>query len=252
MGEIAIALLIFACLIAASIGSLLFYEYLTPAPHAEATHGVVKSVANIFVVLTSLVLGLMINSAKNTFELVDHNVHAFAINVILLDRTLRAYGPDAETPRQHLLAYVERLWDSRNEARNGPSPEAQKQSATLLAGFLDDMKRLRSTDAERTALWHEAQQLLQKIVELRWTLIEQSEGTLPMPLLALMVAWLMLIFASLGYRAPRNAIVMTTFVLSSGLIAGTIYLILDMSVPFDGPIYVSPAPLQRALAEMKR
>ena len=40
--------------------------------------------------------------------------------------------------------------------------------------------------------------------------------------------------------------------MSAALIAGAIYLILDMDVPFDGTIQVSPAPLERVVAELKR
>ncbi|MGI8526720.1 MAG: DUF262 domain-containing protein [Pseudolabrys sp.] len=69
---------------------------------------------------------------------------------------------------------------------------------------------------------------------------------------ALLAAWLILIFASFGFRAPRNAVVVVSFVVSSALIAGALYLILDMDVPFDGTIQVSPAPLARAVAEMER
>jgi hypothetical protein len=46
-------------------------------------------VATLFVVMTSLVLGLMINSAKNRFEAIDRDLHAFATNLILLDRMMR-------------------------------------------------------------------------------------------------------------------------------------------------------------------
>jgi len=62
----------------------------------------------------------------------------------------------------------------------------------------------------------------------------------------------MLIFASFGYRAPRNAVVVTSFVLASALISCALYLIVDMDSPFDGPIQVSSAPLQRVLAEIRR
>ncbi|CCV15159.1 DUF4239 domain-containing protein [Mesorhizobium sp. STM 4661] len=62
----------------------------------------------------------------------------------------------------------------------------------------------------------------------------------------------MLIFGSFGFRAPRNPIVIGSFVLAAALIACSLYLILDMNVPFSGPIQISPAPLQRALAEMKQ
>jgi len=42
------------------------------------------------------------------------------------------------------------------------------------------------------------------------------------------------------------------FVVSAALIAGALYLILDMDVPFSGPIQISSAPLQRALVELQQ
>ena len=90
------------------------------------------------------------------------------------------------------------------------------------------------------------------VLEMRWVLIEQSEGAIPWPLIAMLVAWLALIFASFGFRAPKNVITLATYVVSAALIAGAIYLILDMDVPFSGPIQISPAPLERALAELQR
>jgi hypothetical protein len=68
----------------------------------------------------------------------------------------------------------------------------------------------------------------------------------------MLTAWLVLIFASFGYRAPRNAVVTLTLVASAALISGSIYLILDMDVPFSGPIKISPAPLLRAEEQMRR
>ncbi|TGS78781.1 hypothetical protein EN821_36925, partial [Mesorhizobium sp. M2D.F.Ca.ET.178.01.1.1] len=91
-----------------------------------------------------------------------------------------------------------------------------------------------------------ATQQLQKVIEQRWVLVEQSEGVIPSPLIALLVAWLMLIFASFGFRAPRNATIVGTFVVSGALVAAAIYLIVDMDSAFSGPIQVSPAPLKRA------
>ena len=92
----------------------------------------------------------------------------------------------------------------------------------------------------------------QNVVRRRWTLIEESEGTIPNSFLIMLTAWLVLIFASYGYRAPRNAVVAITLVISAFLISGSIYLILDMDVPFSGPIKISPAPLLRAEEQMHR
>ena len=69
-------------------------------------------------------------------------------------------------------------------------------------------------------------------------------------MVALLVAWLTLIFASFGFRAPRNATIVCTCLISGALVAAAIYLIIDMDTPFSGPIQVSPAPLQRALAAL--
>ena len=46
--------------------------------------------------------------------------------------------------------------------------------------------------------------------------------------------------------------VVTTFVTAAFLLAGSIYLMRDMTVPFSGPIKISPAPLLRAEEQMRR
>ena len=60
---------------------------------------VVRLVINLFVVMTSLVLGLLINTAKNRFDAINREVHMFATDLILLDRMLQLYGDDAGETR---------------------------------------------------------------------------------------------------------------------------------------------------------
>ena len=127
-----------------------------------------------------------------------------------------------------------------------------KLSELLLNQIGDRLEALAPADAKRLAAQQNATQQLQKVIEMRWVLAEQSEGVLPVPLICLLVAWLTLIFASFGFRAPRNATIVGTFIVSSALAAAALYLIMDMDTPFSGPIQVSPAPLQRALAELKQ
>jgi hypothetical protein len=129
---------------------------------------------------------------------------------------------------------------------------ADRTSESMLEAVGKSLRSIKPETPESVARWKDAQEQFRKIVELRWTIVEQSEGTISMPLVALIVAQLMLIFASFGYRAPRNAVVVTSFVVSAALIAAAIYLALDMDSPFSGPIKVSVAPLQRAIAEMQR
>jgi len=249
MREVPIAILIFFCLLAASLGGRAISERLPSSHRQDDTLNAVRQVASIFVVMTSLVLGLMISSAKNTFEGVDHNVHSLATSLIILDRTLVQFGPETNDTRQRLLDYTKR---AANGARHGDPLLAHQASESLLNDVGKSLRAIKPKNPEQLALWEDARHQFQKVFELRWIIVEQSEGTIPVPLLVMLVAWLALIFASFGYRAPRNPVVTGSFVLSSLLVAGAIYLIMDMDVPFSGPIQVSPIPLQRAITELQQ
>ena len=249
MRETLIAVVIFLCLAMSSLGCLAIYERLPERYRGDDTQNVVRLIAGIFSVMTSLVLGLMINSAKNTLESVDRNIHALAIGLIVLDRTLREYGPEAMPAREHLLKYAQR---AASGTRHDDPFIADRATESMFYDVSNSLKAIEPRDRERIALWQGARQQHQRLLELRWVIVEQSEGTIPAPILIMLVAWLMLIFASFGFRAPRNAVVVTSFLVAAALIAAAIYLIIDMDAPFAGPIQVSPVPLERAVAEMQR
>jgi hypothetical protein len=251
MHEIFVAALIFVCLVGASLGTLLTYGKLAPHHRQEDTNTTVRLVANIFVVMTSLVLGLMINSAKNTFEAIDHNVHAYATALILFDRTAREIGPAANDVHEGLITYVRRAVNV-DETTEDPLVRGDRTSEAMLESVGKSLNAIKPADDQQAALWDDARQQFRKIVEQRWVLVEQSEGSIPPLLIVMLVAWLILIFASFGYRAPRNMVIVTMFVLSAFLISASLYLILDLDVPFSGPIQVSDAPMRRALAEFQQ
>jgi hypothetical protein len=249
MPEGLVAVITFVCLSLASLGSLAMYRRL-PAHHREdETLNVLRLIANIFVVVTSLVLGLLINSAKNTLESVDRNIHAYAADLILLDRSLQHYGSDANAARRALLTYAQR---AANTLYDDDTNVSDRESEGMLNAVGSSMKDLRPQDAEQRALLQSAQQQFIRLVELRWLIVGQSQGTIPTPLVFMVLAWLVLVFASYGFRAPRNALVVTSFLVASLLLAGAMYLILDMDRPFSGPVRVSADPLLRAVTEMQR
>ncbi len=247
MNETVISVLVFGSLIAASLGSAALYHKLPEKHRQSETEEVVRLIANIFVVLASLVLGLMINSARSTFDGVDKAVHAYATELILLDRTMRHYGPETDSARQFLQTYTKQA--AARMAQSDPVLGSRPAEA-LLNDVGNALRALAPADPDHMALKVRLEQRFETIYAMRWALVEQSEGTIPLPLIALTAAWLVVVFASYGYRAPGNPVMTSSFIASAALIAGTIYLTLDMDVPFDGTIQVSPMPLQRALAEM--
>jgi hypothetical protein len=71
MLEVIVPFLLFFCLVMASLGSPMIYMRL-PAHHRdEDTHAIVKLATNLLVLMTSLVLGLMISTAKTTFDTIE-------------------------------------------------------------------------------------------------------------------------------------------------------------------------------------
>jgi len=161
------------------------------------------------------------------------------------------YGPETNDTRQRLLAYVKRAVDGTWRAGSQPLID-DIEAARILTDVGASLRSIKPPDAERAELRAMALERFQKVLEQRWTLVEQSEGTIPAPLIIVVGVWLVLIFASFGYRAPRNIIVVTALLVAAALVSAAIYLIIDMDVPFSGPIHVSPAPLERVIAEMQR
>ena len=107
MSELAVAVLGFLSMMGAALLGL-FCKTRLPSEHLhDGTRSAVGLMANLFIVMTSLVLGLMLNSAKNTFETNSRDIRTLATELILLDRTMRALGPEAEDARRHLVEYVQ-------------------------------------------------------------------------------------------------------------------------------------------------
>ncbi|MBP1881584.1 hypothetical protein [Agrobacterium rubi] len=246
MSETFIAALIFCCLCVSSIGAVFVSPKMAVRHRDDETSAVVRLVANIFVVMASLVFGLMINSAKNTYESIDTSVHAFSTNIILLDRSLKTYGIAGKETRDRLREYLE--YAIANPARADMTKPDYAGTAIDAVG--NALLTIQPSDEYHRDLLLDIRQQYHRLVEQRWSIVENAEGAIPRPLIALLVAWLTLIFGSFGYRAPANAVVVTSFVVGAALISCAFYLVLDMDIPFHGAIQVSDHPLRRALAEL--
>jgi hypothetical protein len=244
--EILIAAGTFILLAGVALGCLFGHVRLSAKQLQEDTNSTVRVVANVFVVIASLVLGLMLNSAKNTFQAVDDAVHTYATDLILLDKTVRTLGSDGEEVHRGIIAYLDRALSA------SPGVDPDRQAEILLEDVGNRLRAVQATSDQQTALWNEARQLYREVLDQRWIIVGQSGGTIPMPLIVVVIAWLVLIFASFGYRSPRNAVVISTLVAAALLISASLGLILDMDNPSSGLIQVSDAPLQRGLEQIRQ
>ena len=77
----------------------------------KETQEVVRLGIGMISVLSSLVLGLLIATAKNSYDTTATAVRTYAAELALLNETLRDYGGDAAKPRDFLREYTEWLRD---------------------------------------------------------------------------------------------------------------------------------------------
>ncbi|WP_439815796.1 hypothetical protein [Zavarzinia sp. CC-PAN008] len=250
MSHIGVGLAVFAWLAAMAIGTMLLYPKLPARHRDQPTNDVVRLVVNLFVVMTSLVFGLMLNSAKNTFETIDTSLHTYGASLIMLDQTLRIYGAGAEEARHRLEDYVEAAIASPARA-DDPLHHEENSAAWHFDRLRLALAAIPGDGGPGDAALTDARAQYRHLVEQRWLIIEKSEGVIPSPLIGMLIAWLTLIFASFGYRAPANRVLVGLFVVAAALNAAAIYLILDMDIPFSGPIQITDAPLRRALAAIQ-
>jgi hypothetical protein len=200
MSEFVMAVLAFLSMMGAALLGL-FSKTRLPSEHLQDdTRSVVGLVANLFVVMTSLVLGLMLNSAKNTFETNSRDIRTLATEIILLDRTMRSLGPEAEDARRYLVEYVQTSLKGANILEEVPQAEASLEAAGT------SLRAIRVSDEQKVALWNDARQLYRQVVRQRWVVLDEYGGTIPTPLIAIVILWLAIIFVSFGYRAPHNTI----------------------------------------------
>jgi len=251
MSHLLACLLIFVSVSGCALAGM-FASTRLPAHHlAEDSATSIKLAAGLIATIAALVLGLLISSAKTSFDAVSGDLERNAVNLLRLDRSLAQYGPEAQPLRvqlKHNYASWIDLLDSGggNALASLDSPqvlhrvsEFQQQLAALPA----------STEAQRQ-LRERAIDITDEVFAARWLALMQKRGTIPMPLLLVLSAWLCVIFGTFGLFAPHNGTVVFFFLLCALSAAGAIFVILEMDTPLTGIVRVSVAPMREALSQL--
>jgi hypothetical protein len=246
----AIAISLLACvimLVGACAGILL--RRILPKQHLnDHSKDVVRLGSALVATLSALVLGLLITSAKNTYDIQRDEVRQITAKMVLLDNQLRRYGPEArparELLRQSAGTVIDRIWGERAVKSPTGAPFRPNAEADLVYAAIEALAP--QNDLQRSLKFH-ALQTLTEITESRVLLFEQSDTGLPAPLLVVLVFWLTILLASFTLFSPINptgAVALAIIALSA---AGAIFLILEMTSPFSGLMQIPREPLRDAL-----
>ncbi|MGO9614237.1 MAG: hypothetical protein ACLPX5_14565 [Dissulfurispiraceae bacterium] len=254
MSPIAISFIAFACIFSGALLGL-FIRNLLPEHHLSAdSKDVIKLVAGMLATMAALVLGLMIASAKGTFDTMSSELRQTGSNIILLDRNLARYGPETREGRDMLRRTVtnavRRIWPEESDTI------AVEKAGKLDVGFEDIQEKLRlltPQNDDQRLLQAQAIQLSSEIASARWLLkVQAGQGSIPVPFLVLLISWLTIIFLSFGLFCSRNATVIAVLMVGALSAASALFLILELDQPYGGFIKVSSAPFQNALSYLSK
>ena len=233
-------------------GALLgiFLRATLPAQHFDSdSKDVVKLGMGLVGTMAALVLGLLIASAKSSYDTQNAELTEMSSKVVLLDRLLAHYGPESKEARDVLHAALVRVLEGMSSSTHS-DPFQTDTSSTNAEILYDKIRDLSpSTEAQRS-IQGQAINVSLSLAQTRWLMFEQTANSISLPMLTVLIFWLTIIFISFGLYAPPNATVIGALFVSAVSVSGAIFLILEMYSPYAGLIHVSTAPLRVALAHL--
>jgi len=245
------ALIVLGCL----IGAVLLGRWirrLLPAEHLSAdSRDVVKLAMGLVATMSALVLGLLVSSAKGSYDTERSEVIQMAAKVAFLDRVLSVYGPEAVEARarfhEAVKEAVQQIWPEEAGLRASLAPNPKAGNAVYTA-----VQDLSPYDDTQRKLKDQATTVATDLGQLRSLLAAQSVPSISKPMLIILVSWLVVIFLGFSVLAPPNATTILALTVSALAVSGAIFLILELDQPFGGVIRISSQPMVNALNQLAK
>jgi hypothetical protein len=237
-----------ACLLAAVSIGMRLRRFLPEHHLSPDSRDTVKLTMGLVATISAVLLGLLVSSAKTSYEDTHAEVAQLAAKFHLLDRVLEIYGSQAVGVRGELHALIEsstrRMWPDEADA---PTPATPRK---LLSGaYYVALLKLEARDETEHALKAQAVNLIFDIAQLRSLMWTESKPSFSKPMLIVVVLWLVTIFFGFSLIAPPNVTANIALIASAVCAAGAIFLILELNQPFGGLMRISSEPMRNVLRE---
>lgn len=252
MSAIIIGVITFVCVFGGTIVGMLLRRTLPDNHLSGDSKDAVKMASGLIATLSALVLGLLISSAKSSFDEMSNAITDSGAKLIMLDRVLARYGPQTQDIRDPLRSSIAKwvmvVWPQTGSAVDGMNIfEKSPATLELVANKLRALEP--QNESQRTAQ-SEAMQICKELQQTRWLVIEQSQISLPTVFIVVQMFWLTILFGTIGLFAPANKTVMAALIVCAMSVGGAMFLIEEMNRPLGGIVKVSSAPLVKAIENM--
>lgn len=243
------ALIVFGCLVGAVLIGRTLRRLLPEAHLSTDSKDAVKLAMGLVATMSALVLGLLVSSAKATYDTQRTEVILMASKIAFFGRVLAAYGPETAGVRALLRDMVDeatqQMWPGQMHRPVDRTPDVQAGNLVYAA-----LQRLSPQNDMQTALKSQATTQAVELAQIRSLLAAQSVPSVSPAMLIILVAWLVVIFVGFSVLAPPNATTVFALMISALAVSGAIFLILELDQPFGGLIGISSEPMLKALHQL--
>jgi len=155
MNSLVVSLIVFACVFGGALCGMLLRVALPQHHLSDDSKDVVKLGMGLVATMSALVLGLLVASAKSSYDAQSSALTEMSSKVVLLDRVLAHYGPETKEARNLLRGTIADSLDRRwPKDRAGSSQvEAPSGSGEIL---IDKVQDLSPQDDRQRALQAQA------------------------------------------------------------------------------------------------
>jgi hypothetical protein len=223
-----------------------------PAEHLSTdSKDAVKLALGLVATMTAILLGLLVSSAKSSFDTARSEVMQMAAKIALLDRVLMLYGPQTADARHALrdsvAEGVRRIWPAGGRLPARLEPNEEMGDAVYVA-----ISRLAPQDEAQRALKTEATTLMVQLAEIRTLVRAQAVSSVSKPLLIALVIWLVVIFLGFSLLAPANATNTLALLAGAFSVACAVFIVLELDHPFAGIVRIPSEPMIRTLEHLSK
>jgi hypothetical protein len=253
MIAVAISLLVFVCTFTGAQIGIRSRARLPQHHLSDESKQVVQLCMGLIATLTALVLGLITASAKEAYDAQGGALRSVAAGILVLDRTLERFGPEADPVRAQIrVAVTHRLDMNWLEAQSADEHVVAPPEVPTPDQIEDSILDLKPKDDRQRWLQSQALDVTVDVLKTRWLALAAASNSVPVPFLVVIVFWLTALFWSFGLFAPDNRTITAVLLLASASVAASVLLILEMQSPFSGLMRISGAPMQYVLEHLSR
>jgi len=247
MSSLMILFIVAGCLIIGVIAGSISQKILGRSLLNDETRGIVESSRDMIIGLTALTLGMLVTSAKTSYDEKVVALRQHAAEVTMLGSILEDYGPEANQAIGNLKEAIENEINIFHAAAERGLSGLKDTTRAALRQVRNEIIQLDAIDDNKKKLKDAAFDAMQDVISSQQKMVHDIDSKVSWPLVWVLIFWLTVVFYILGLFAPINAVSVICLFVSVLSMSASLFLMMEYDMPYNGFVTISAEPLERAL-----